>query len=58
MHKVPHCPGVDLRELVAKKGHPHLTDALTVLQVRAYSEDNKYKEGKFILEKKLLTDVK
>ncbi|KAL1933364.1 hypothetical protein VTP01DRAFT_7454 [Rhizomucor pusillus] len=26
--------------------------------VRAYSEDNKYKEGKFILEKKLLTDVK
>lgn len=41
-----------------KKGHPHLTDALTVLQVRAYSEDNKYKEGKFILEKKLLTDVK
>ncbi|KAI9488846.1 Yippee/Mis18 [Zychaea mexicana] len=26
--------------------------------VKAYNDDNKYKEGKFILEKKLLTDVK
>ncbi|EIE82563.1 hypothetical protein RO3G_07268 [Rhizopus delemar RA 99-880] len=25
--------------------------------VKAYSSDNKYKEGKFILEKKLLTDL-
>ncbi|ORY98157.1 Yippee/Mis18 [Syncephalastrum racemosum] len=26
--------------------------------VKAYSEENKYKEGKFILEKDLLTDVR